>query len=97
MFQTQRELKIADALVNDLIDTNVAVIRKNMIGQRVHMRFGKYANRVALIDGVSVFGTEVQYLCMVLRSDEQGTLNTDAASRSYHPVTDFEIIEQKAS
>lgn len=66
-------------------------------GRRVRMLEGKYAGRVAEIDGVTLDVTRGEWLfcCYVLRTNGS-RLNTDGASRQYHPTVSFHPLEPTA-
>ena len=72
----------------------VEMIRNRTRGMIVRMLGGRYAGRRAEIDG-AIIGRdgEILYCCYVLRSGSDEVLNTDAASRSYHPESHFEVVE----
>lgn len=73
----------------------VEAIRHRTRGMMVRMLTGKYAGRLAEVDG-AIIGRDgqIQYCCYVLRSGSPTgeVLNTDAASRSYHSADKFEVL-----
>lgn len=66
--------------------------REKFVGKLVRLKSGKYTNRIARIDGVIFWNNELQFLCMVLRADGNGVLNTEADTRRYRPREDFEFF-----
>lgn len=79
---------------------NVAAMVKNIsqrvIGMRVQMTRGKYSGRAAELGGAIIgYDGRIAYLCYVERTDGNGPINGDCASRSYLSADWFRVWEEE--
>ena len=74
----------------EVLEKAVSELRGMWIGRKVRVLEGPYEGRQAIIDGVMALDGEFLFLCMVLRKNGTGKLNTDGESRYYRPVREFE-------
>lgn len=78
-----------DRDVLKLVEARRVIIAERAEGRAVTLNTGKYEGRTARIEGVMSDGLDWLFLCMVLRADGSGPLNTDPESRSYRTTQQF--------
>lgn len=72
------------------IENIVKMYRDEYMGVLVKLTRGKYQGRTAKIKGIIADDSRILFLCMVLRADGKGVLNSDGETRTYRPREEFE-------
>ncbi len=76
-----------------LIQSSVKKANGAMMGRTVRLTVGRYKGRLGRIGGVTTDRDRLTYLVLVLRADGSGEiLNTDGESRTYRPLSQFEVV-----
>ena len=91
MIATEAEAK----MVED-VSAMVQNISQRVQDMRVCMKRGKYTGRMARLCGAIIgHDGQIAYLCMVERTDGNGYINGDCASRSYLTEEYFNVMEDE--